>query len=1318
MTLSFAVCKHLPRTLAIFALVFAALLLKPAHAQTTNASLGGIVSDSTGARLPGVSVKLINESSRDTRQTKTNREGVFQFSAVPTGTYTVRAQETGFTTLNEAGIELHPNDVRTLPEIKLQVGEVTTDVDVDAVGDVPTSGEKSTLITAHDIQRLATVGRDVGELLKTQAGFSQVQSGLDNGGGTDPSVVSAGGSGLGNYVGNGSTGNGATVTSDGANVTDPVSGSAQTQTVNMDMVSEVKIETSNFGADVAKGPTVITAVGKSGGSTYHGSAYIYGRTADLNAEDWYLKFERLPPIPDHYIYPGFNVGGPFAVPGTKINRNKRLTFWVGGEDYIQRDVYAYGSPLKSYIQALVPTDQSTNPGREPGMRQGSFSFAEIGNFLGLPVDGVNGIQAQCTAQGTLVAYLHVCGQPGGNNAPSNGQIINIDPGAYALINSEMPLPTGPTVNGFNWSALNLTNQDLYQLRTKWDYALNDNNKFYVVFNTQQGDTSHIPEQTNYSPASGGLIMGGLDTPGKIHSTTSSNTASANYSHTFGARATNEVFAAIAMINTQFNSNNPSRLTKNAIGYPYHGIYSRGSCPGCGSDDFPQLGTYSSTNRYGLPLAITPDYSNGPYITKSFVPSAGDNFSLLIKSHTIKLGIYAERDSANSTIAGPLTNGQISQYYVGTQNFNDGACPGTTTCHTPDPGGSFPQAAQNYLADFFMGYINAFTQQNFNPKVDMYYWNVGWFVTDSWKATKTLTFDLGLRFDHLGGWTDNHGVGLATFSPTLYATDPAETSDKCGFLQLPGVRWHGGNPACGNYNVSSSTPLSGTPTRFAFISPRFGVAWDVFGTGKSVLRGGFGLFRAHDSYNDYQYTVGTAEGVITQVASGTGNGISLPGVDATAPEYACNAYTTAGCPSVSALDPTDNEQPLTYTYSFTVTQQMPKNFLFEIGYVGNQSHDLLMDAGAPNTMGNLQNINAIPLGGLFQPDPNINSQAGTPTTLTGPGPSEYGVVFAADAQSTAVMDDYRKYTHYTILDVPRHAVYANYNALQTSLNKQKGAFNMNVNYTWSRANGVRGGYNNGATQNPTDLRANYGPLGFDRTNIFAASYSYDEGQKIHSNKKWVNGVANGWFISGISTYQSGPNLQAVYSPSLAMGGNTTTEANGVPCNGSCNLDDRTVLGSPDIYLSPTLISTAGCPTANPTAGLKKHQYINAFCFGIPTAGENGSSNLGYLHGPPFYSNDLSVQRTVKLADRKNLQFRVSAFNFLNHPITTFNSHQTNEASLLMGGSSFATARAINTTNTNAVAGGDPSCSAAGSSCFGYAGYKTGRRVMEMSARYNF
>ena len=579
---------------------------------------------------------LVNEATKDTRKTKSNGEGVYQFSAVPTGVYTLTVERSGFGAYTENGIELHPNDARTLPTISLKVGSVNASVTVTAENEVIDTSERSSLITAEDIKRLSTVGRDVSELLKTQPGFAMLQNGLNNGVGSDPSVVGTGGNGLSSYVGNGAPGNGASVISDGANVTDPGNGSGQTQTVNMDMVAEVKIETSNFGADSAKGPTVITVVGKSGSSEYHGTVYGFARTSQLNTQDWYMKDQGLPQIPDRYIYPGFNVGGPVKIPGRKFNSDKKLVFNVGGEDYVQRDVYSYGSPLNSVITALVPTDQSTNAkfsSGEPGMRQGNFSQAELANYLGTTVTR---IENHCTPSDTtsesLTNYLHVCAEPltTDGRIVAGGQFANgaasFDPGAAALLNALFPLPTGPTTQGYNWRTLNLENPSLFQIRGRVDFNANDNNKVYGVYNTEYGRTTGIPEQIYYSPASsGGSLLGGLDTPGKIINTATSNTASLNYTHIFSVRATNEITGSISYIGDYFFSGNPSKLLKSTYNYPYNGIYSRSaSCPNCGSDDIPQVSTYNvaSLGDSPMPLAIVPDFSNGQYVSKKFLPSAG------------------------------------------------------------------------------------------------------------------------------------------------------------------------------------------------------------------------------------------------------------------------------------------------------------------------------------------------------------------------------------------------------------------------------------------------------------------------------------------------------------------------------------------------------------------------------------------------------------------------------------------------------------------------------------------------------------------------
>jgi hypothetical protein len=1119
-----------------------------------------------------------------------------------------------------------------------------------------------------------------------QPGFAILQNGLNNGVGSDPSVVGTGGNGLSNYVGNGAPGNGASVISDGANVTDPGNESDQTQTVNMDMVAEVKIETSNFGADTAKGPTVITVVGKSGSSEYHGTVYGFARTSQLNSEDWFMKYEQLPQIPDRYIYPGFNVGGPVKIPGRKFNSNKKVVFNVGGEDYVQRNVYSYGSPLNSLIAALVPTDQSTNPGGEPGMRQGNFSQAELANYLG--VDEAS-ITAHCTASDTtpqsLTQYFHVCAEPYTTDGTistvgaTGGQFINgaksFDPGAAALLKAEIPLPTGPTVNGYNWRTLNLQNPGLFQARARVDIDANDNNKVYGVYNTEYGRTTGIPEQIYYSPSGGNSYMGGIDTPGKINNTTTSNTASLDYSHVFSARATNEVTGSVSYVGQYYYSGDPSKLLKSTWGYPYSGIVTRtGACPYCGSDDIPQLADYGSD---GLPLAITPDFSNGRYVSKKFLPSGSDNFNFLFKSHSLKFGTYVERDTANQTDLSPLTNGQIWNYYVpslaeGAASFADAAGTHyTAQCH-------FTGCGANFLADFMLGDVDSFTQQNFNPSTNIYYWTISGFAQDSWKATKRLTVDLGVRIDHLGAWTDSHGQGIAAFSPKWYAEDAPTGSTS--ITTLPGVRRHGMGKGTDIYPlVSPSVPMSGDKSRLAFLSPRFGLAYDLFGTGKTVLRGGWGMYRSHDSWNDFAAAAGTSQGVITRQVGGSG--ISLAGVqNAPAGVYESNGN------SISALDPTDDQQPLTMTYSFTISQRAPWSSAFEVAYVGNQSEHLLTDTASTTIPVDVQNINSIPLGGLFLPDPNPQS-------------TYYGQVFNSN-NGAAQEDDFRPFPFYQWILVPRHITWANYNALQSSWNRQKGRLNYGFNYTWSKALGVRGAYNNGGTTDATNLRADYGPLAFDRTNVFNAQYSYDEGA-LFRRSRVLNGVINGWFLSGITNLQSGPNLQAVSSPNLGLSGYVGPASSPT----ALSINNITLLGTPDMLVMPTL-------TCSPTAHLQKNQFVNGNCFGIAPYGQNGPANLGYIRGPHYFASDLTLQKRILLAEKRNLEFRVSAFNFLNHPITSFNSRYGNEASLEMSGTDFSTVQLQHGTN------GSASCSVVGSPCFGYAGYKTGRRVMEVSARFNF
>jgi hypothetical protein len=1279
------------------ALVLMALLLPAfAAAQTTSASLSGVVADSTGARIPQASLELRNTHTREARHILSRGDGTFTFAEVPAGSYSLTVSMAGFKTLVTRGIELHPNDTVNLPELRMQVGAQSTSIDVQSNTDISTSAERSSLITAKDIQKLSTVGRDVSELLRTQPGFSMVQNGLDNSTASSAEVAGAY-SGLANYVGNGATANGASIISDGADVTDPGSGAGQTQTVNMDFVQEVKIETSNFGADTAKGPTVITAVGKSGGANFHGGVRIYARTYQLNAQDWFQKFNNFGQIKDHYIYPGFDISGPVLIPHTHFNQSRKLTFYAGGEDYVQRNVYAYGSLPKSLLEGLVPTAAMIN---------GNFSQTTLANYLGVTVDDINGTGnygAGCQANGLLSTYLHICGTPNGTGYSGNGQLAGgmngIDPGVRALLRayyepnctnvdlSSCPGP-GPTKNFYNTQTLNLENPDSYQLRFRLDYSFNDNNKFSLTYNGQYGTTSNIPESIYYSPGtSGQAVLGGEDTPGKIDSTANSNLFSANYTHIFNSRMTNEFFLGVSEVKNTYASGNESLLTKQHWGYPYKGIYPSATV------QLPQVATYSSTGAAILPFAITPDFSAGKYLSTKFLPSGGDNFTYALRDHTLKFGVYLERDTANQTDLSPLTNGQISTYYLS----------GVTTSSTGN---------ENYLADFFTGALGSFTQQNFNAQTDLDYWDVSWYATDDYKVTPRLTLDFGVRFDHLGPWQDKHGVGMATFYPSLYATDPKLTANPDGTPFLAGVRWHGGNNQTNHNAGNSSTPISGVPAVLAFVSPRFGVVFDAFGTGKTIFRGGWGEYRAHDSWNDFTGPAATAQGLLTVASGGTTGSTTFAAIDAAGPSLRCDLTSQTLCPSVLVMDPSDNQQPLTQTYSFSISQRMPENSVFDIAYVGNQSTHLLTDNASTNAVQteDLRDINAVPIGSFFKPDPNPASQY-------------FGQIFNPSSIAQVQQNDYRKYPAYDHIGIPRHIAYANYNALQVSWNRQAGKLTYGLNYTFSKSLGIRGAYNNGVAGDPTNLRANYGPLAFDRTSIAAASYSYEEGERFHFGSRFLSGLSNGWLISGITNLQSGPNLQAVYYPNFDIQGFATSSYAGNTCASgtqagvatACPINNQVILGTADVMLQPVLRPGAGCPGGNPTGGLAKNQYINGNCFGLPPQGINGPPNLGYIRGPLFFNSDLTLQKTIPLKGSQNLQFRLAGFNFLNHPLTSFSSRFPREANLSFydpNDVGFAGVQLVNSKNP----GGN--CSDEGSQCFGYAGYKTGRRVLEVMARYNF
>ncbi|MFC6645293.1 carboxypeptidase regulatory-like domain-containing protein [Granulicella cerasi] len=1230
------------RSLVIFMMTLVAACTPGLLAQTTGATLSGIVADSTGARIPDAQITLTLGASGSKRTATSNAEGVYSFNALEPGIYTMHTERDGFAINNARNITLHPADVRTM-NIMLQIGANTETIEVDAADEPPTSGERTALISADDIQHLSVQGRDVSELVKTQPGFAIIPpQGLTNGT-YDPGQVTVGG-GLGNFSANGAPNGGISISANGADITDPTTSNSTTQNINQEMVSEVQISTSAFGADQAKGPININVATKAGTRLFHGSAYTYFRSHSLNTENWFSKNQGLPDAQDRYLYPGAQISGPILVPGTSFNRSKKLTFFVGAEDYVQRGTYAYGNALQSSILALVPT---------ANMRNGNFTAAELANYLGTDAGTIT---SSC-GTGALANYIHLCGVPTGTTnsgvVVTNGNlgVAGMDPNARILMNT-MPLPNRPTTGGYNYVTTNFTNNDLWQIVSRVDANVSDRFKMYFTYSAERGRNTGIPEAQYYSPANGGPLMGGVDTPGKSTARVFTQSASINTTWILNSHMTNEAYISSALNRNDFALAHPEQLYSSTLGYTYSGIYPNAT---------KIIPSFADYNADGLPIALYPDTSNGPYFTHTFTPTFGDNFSDVWRTHTFKIGVYVQRavSNVNTNITADqvptAVNGLITQYYL----------PNGSSITNPDGTTSRTLSGNNYLADFAIGDITQFFQTNQQRNLNLYYWNTDFFATDTWKVTNRLTLTLGLRFDHLGAWQDTHGNGIAVFSDKYY-NNPVIQS-------FPGLSWHGIDP---------SLPNSGTPGRMFFYSPRAGLAYDLYGNGKTVLRGGFGLYRSHDPSSSYANAAATAAGTYSSTAGGAGINLGKLTLGTTSAADCTNrtiSQLNSKCPSLNSvvygLSSSDDQQPLTYTYNFTVTQAVAKKTVFQIGYAGSRSQHLLLQGG-------LQNVNALPIGALFAPNP-----------IT-------GVVKLPTALSIAEQGDFRRYKPYQAVEVPRHLGYSNYNALQIGLNRTAGHLRVGVNYTWSKSLGIR--TISGQPGDPIYLRNNYGPLNADRSGIFNATYTADFGTHHFAGKRLLGGVTNGWEASGITGYQAGPNIQANYSFSFKAKGVLTQTLPGGTTQ-TVNVNNTTFLGTPEVSLQPLL-------TCDPRTGLKDKQYVRGDCFQLPGIGtKNGPFNYPYIHGPAYFSTDLTVVKHFRMGGQKDLQFRFAAFNFLNHPITSYSARFPNESNLIYTGS---------TTNPVLSNPDTGNCSVIGSQCFGYAGYKQGRRVVEVAAKYSF
>lgn len=1255
----------------LIVIVFGIMLIgsSTAFAQSIFGSISGTVVDPTGAVVPGAKVSVTNNATNVVHQAVANKEGYFVAGQLPVGTYNVSVAAKGFESWNGTGIELNASDEKTLT-IPLKVGAESQTVEVTASSgtiDIADSGARKTTIDTSELERMPLVGRNAMEVLSTIPGAAQISNSGTNRPGYDGQKIGINGATMNGSAGgmsgvsiNGQAGTGLSMNIDGQNVEDPGGpGSATPVNPNPDMLSEVTIQTSNYGADNAKGPVVINAVGKSGGSAFHGSGYIFARNSALNTEDSFSKAIEATPgsgftkgelkVPSHYYYPGFNVGGPIPLGSHDSKWRTKFFFHESFEAYRQ---LIDGGIARAY----VPTQTMINSGDFSSMSTNQYqpsraNYGTIGTVNNLATTSTGGIE-------TARPGCSIAGGVLGSSCISSA--------AQLWMQKSIPASTSPSgapnILGFNYVQPENQSQNDTHNMVKFDVNFTDNTKAYVSWSRQR--------ESSINPM--GLWEGTgdnvLPAPSAVLSANTSDLYVANLVHVFTPTLTVEGRFGYTHMDMPGAAASPNKVLRKDMGFPLKGVFGNPNAPiaTSWSGGIPNIGD------------IGRDYHPGFFAEKG-IPSAGGDLTKVYKTHTAKFGAFWE-NAYN-------TQDAWSQY-MGVFNYN-----------------AWGSNSGNTYADMLMGIGVSYYEQFLVQPVKMSTNQLSFYATDKWKVNSRLSVDYGVRFEHWGSSTPDTPYGDAVFNPAKYAAGvSAGTTD-------PGVSWH---------SLDKSISISGQSVAYMQYSPRLGATYDVYKDGKTLVRGGWGQFRYENYVVQNQGAAGTSEGSVAWSSPGAANtwesidtfantgGASgttgtcpanlVGGIDFgnnhCAPSVT-NAQQTLGAQqnfangTISVVDQTNHDQPYTTTYSLTIDQQFPNKFQFEIGYVGNHSYK------GQNTI----NLNYIPVGTLNNPSNIATSAAGVtagwlpvsqltlcagmdyvaPATATTP---DNGATLIKQQGDGSCEQKYRPYPYYQGLNVTESAQESRYDSLQVSLNRSSGWLTTYLNYTFGKNmnNPVSApGFKDYGVKEYWSVQSN------DRAHSFNAVYVLAV-PKLSFGNAFGRGVLSYWEISGKTQIASGAQLSAVNGNGWGISNGPTSAV---------------LAGSPDVNIFAQL-------TCNPKEGLHPGQYANPSCFTLPTTnGSIGNGRVPYLAGPMFWSSDLAVNKKIKLGERESLDFRLSSFNFLNHALLSF-SPGDNNAKLNFS----STGVLSNATDTSHACPG-PYCQA-----FGYPSVHYGYRVIELSAKYTF
>ncbi|HXG83015.1 MAG TPA: carboxypeptidase regulatory-like domain-containing protein [Pyrinomonadaceae bacterium] len=821
----------------------------------------------------------------------------------------------------------------------------------------------------------------------------------------------------------------------------------------------------------------------------------------------------------------------------------------------------------------------------------------------------------------------------GNNRPgSTNQIIpqaSLSPAGLALLKL-FPLPNVTDNSScFNWSTSANSPINFREANVRIDYNLNENNKIFGRFTRD--------DWSNGYPILTGNLWGDDAFPAVESSwaqpsqqaafkltTTLSQTAINDIQFSYSANRINVNPGAGEDINREINQAipgfYPDSVKVNGVNRP-HPVFWGGIAPynyGSGQDLWAQIPFRNSLDIYSL----------------------RDDASKVWGNHTFKAGFLYDTAAKNED-SGP--NGETPQFWGGYQNSG------------------------NYLADILTrGSLFGFAETNTMPVGQTRYKNLEFYFGDTWKVRPNLTLELGARYSMLFEPYDERNL-ISSFAPELY--NPARpATDPCNGLVVP----KGTNPCAGIAGASTPGEFSNRSLRennYKNLAPRLGIAWDVFSNGKTALRAGFGQFFLRERTSP-------VFGALTQnspFAATIGGERTL---DGPTPTFVNLGAASNGAPRFG-FSP-EAATPYSLQFNFSVGQQLWKDTVIEVGYVGNRARRQLTHSDINQVLPQNQ------LRAAFAPNANaVNALRPY---------SNYGSIYQFERNGRA---------DYNSLQVLFRTRFTKNSQLQAAYTFSKSEADFGLNDSSGAASGF-------AVLDRNNRDLDFAESDINRPHIFVANMIYNL-PRFNGYNSFAKTILGGWELAAIVQVASGTSLTpqinatgiqgrglgqgfqaGITGTGTGVGNQRPLRVEGVPCTIE---SDGTRFINPDAF---TLV------------GYKIGETIpkKTTCLGSPTKNVDFSV---YKNFTPSWLRDSFLGESARL------QFRLEFFN-------AFNTPQFNGGSipLLFYNGNIACGNAPCSATNNTITGlvtasGAPTVP---NGNFGQAGRTRGGREIQYAIRLNF